>query len=164
MSKFSYSVATIVSIFAIFFSGGLCLAFDESGCLTCHQYPGLVSINKDHTLTALHIDAKRYAASAHGRFQCISCHTTIEKVPHTGNRYVDCSTVCHQGKDAKRLPSDYPLSDFHKTEQSFISRLEDKTSCRVCHRLPSYNALISVQPRQEISRSSLLSYTWPRIH
>lgn len=137
MAKFFH---TIVSISTLLFCSGLGLALDEGGCLTCHQYPGLVSIDKDNSIKALHIDESKYAASVHGRFSCISCHTTIVKVPHTDNRHVDCSTVCHQGRDAKRLPKDYPLTDFHKTEQSFISRLEDRNSCRVCHHLYPHQA------------------------
>ena len=140
MANVSKKIVSIISISIVLFYSGTGLALDEGGCLTCHQYPGLVSIEKDHSIKALHIDESKYAASAHGRFPCISCHSTIVKVPHTGNRHVDCSTVCHQGKEAKRLPSDYPLSDFHKAEQSFIRRLEDKSACRVCHHLYPHQA------------------------
>lgn len=145
MAKFPLSVVLIVSFSTVLFCGGVGWALDESGCLTCHQYPGLVSVDKNHSLKVLHIDESRYAASVHGRFPCISCHTTIVKVPHTGNRHVDCSTACHQGSDAKPLPPDYPLTDFHKTEQSFIKGLEDKSSCGVCHFLYPHRADTSVR-------------------
>ncbi len=140
MARFFRYAVSIISVSTVLLYSGMGLALDEGGCLTCHQYPGLVSIDKDHSIKALHIDESKYAASAHGHFPCISCHTTIVKVPHTGNRHVDCSTVCHKGSDAKRLPPDYPLAAFHKTGQSFISRLEEKSSCGVCHRLYPHQA------------------------
>jgi hypothetical protein len=135
MTNFSLGIGAILCMSTIMFLDGTGWALDESGCLTCHQYPGLVRVAKDDNVIALHIDESRYAASVHGDVKCIRCHTTIVKVPHTGNRSVDCSTVCHQGDDSPQLPDDYPLADFHKAEQSFIRRLDDQTSCRVCHQL-----------------------------
>jgi len=33
---------------------------DEDGCLTCHQYPGLVRLEKADGIKVLHIDEKKY--------------------------------------------------------------------------------------------------------
>jgi hypothetical protein len=86
-------------------------------------------------LKVLHIDEKKYLNSAHGKFRCRKCHTTIWKVPHTGETSVDCTTECHQ-KDAEKILADKDyLRTIHKKEQSFIVRLADNSSCRVCHPL-----------------------------
>jgi len=111
------------------------LALDEGGCLTCHQYPGLVRLEKQGDFRVLHIDEAKYAASAHGKFDCRKCHTQIHKVPHTGVTAVDCTTHCHlKGKEREQVKK-ASLKSFHKQEQSFITRLDDETSCRVCHPL-----------------------------
>ena len=110
-------------------------ALDEGGCLTCHQYPGLVRLEKTGGFKILHIDEEKYFKSPHGKFRCNSCHITVVKVPHAGETKIDCSTKCHQGDDAKILPANYPLSAFHKQEQSFLVSLQDESSCRVCHPL-----------------------------
>jgi hypothetical protein len=110
-------------------------AIDEGGCLTCHQYPGLVRHEKDGEITALHIDEAKYDQSPHGKVDCRKCHTGVVKVPHTGETQVNCNTACHRELKDKQLVKDYPLKDFHKGEQSFITRLDDETACRVCHPL-----------------------------
>ncbi|MEJ2285741.1 MAG: hypothetical protein P8X85_19365 [Desulfobacterales bacterium] len=115
--------------------GSDCLALDEGGCLTCHQYPGLVRLEKQGDFRVLHIDEAKYAASAHGKIDCRKCHTQIHKVPHTGVTGVDCTTHCHlKGKEKEQVKK-ASLKSFHKKEQSFITRLDDETACRVCHPL-----------------------------
>jgi hypothetical protein len=119
------------------FLGGAsdCLALDQGGCLTCHQYPGLVRLEKQGDFRVLHIDEAKYAASAHGKIDCRKCHTQIHKVPHTGVTAVDCTTHCHlKGKEREQVKN-VSLKYFHDREQSFIMHLDDKTSCRVCHPL-----------------------------
>jgi len=110
-------------------------ALDEGGCLTCHQYPGLVRHEKDDGFTVLHIDEAKYVQSAHGKVDCRKCHTSVVKVPHTGATQVNCNTACHRELKDKQRVENYPLKDFHKAEQSYITRLDDETSCRVCHPL-----------------------------
>jgi len=114
---------------------GSSLAMDPEGCLTCHQYPGLATVKEDKTLSILHIDESRYTASSHGKFACRKCHTTIEKIPHTGQLQVDCTTECHLTDKEKRLVAKHPLSRFHRKEQSAITTLQDPSSCRICHEL-----------------------------
>ena len=110
-------------------------AMDPEGCLTCHQYPGLATVKEAHKINILHIDESRYAASSHGKLACRKCHTTIEKIPHTGQLQVDCTTECHLSDKDKRLVAKQPLSRFHHKEQSAIIALQDPSSCRVCHEL-----------------------------
>ena len=110
-------------------------AMDPDGCLTCHQYPGLVTSDDTHNIKILHIDEARYLRSPHGQLACKQCHTVIEKVPHTGETQVDCTTKCHLTDAEKREVRNYPLHNFHIKEQSAIASLDDKSSCRVCHAL-----------------------------
>ncbi len=111
------------------------LAMDPDGCLTCHQYPGLVTLNDKHAIKILHIDENRYLKSAHGKLGCKQCHAVIEKVPHTGDTEVECTTKCHLSDAEQRKVRDHPLANFHIKEQSAIASLEDDSSCRVCHAL-----------------------------
>ena len=108
---------------------------DLEGCLTCHGYPGLVRSDVGDKIKVLHIDEKRYLGSAHGKFACKKCHTPIVKIPHTGDTQVDCTTECHRSQKDQKLVRDTPLKNFHRKEQFAITRLPDKSSCRVCHPL-----------------------------
>ena len=114
----------------------IAFAMDPDGCLTCHQYPGMVTSENTHDIKLLHIDEKRYLRSAHGRVGCKQCHAVVEKVPHTGDTAVTCITSqCHANAAERRKIRDYSLENFHIKEQSAIARLEDPSSCRVCHPL-----------------------------
>jgi hypothetical protein len=108
---------------------------DNQGCLTCHQYPGLVTYSERHSVKILHIDEQRYLKSAHGRLECRTCHATIARIPHTGDSTVNCNGSCHRSEAERRRIADYPLDDFHAKEQSAIIKLTDGSSCRVCHPL-----------------------------
>jgi len=135
MSKRVLAIWLSISCFFIFPAADTGRALDEGGCLTCHQYPGLVRLEKSDGVKVLHIDEKKYLSSSHGKFRCRKCHTTVWKVPHTGETSVDCTTECHQKDAAKILADKDYLSTIHKKEQSFIVRLSDNSSCRVCHPL-----------------------------
>ena len=137
MKKKHFAVLPIIAFFLISLSINSAFALDEGGCLTCHQYPGLVRLAKKNGVKALHIDEDKYFSSPHGKIRCAECHITVEKVPHAGETEVDCTTKCHQGGKEKKLPANYrsTLKGFHKQEQSYISSLQDESSCRVCHPL-----------------------------
>jgi len=110
-------------------------AMDPDGCLTCHQYPGMVTSENTLAIKVLHIDEDRYLRSAHGKLTCKQCHTVVQKVPHTGDTRVECTTKCHLSEAEQRKVRAYALDNFHRREQSAIARLEDPSSCRVCHSL-----------------------------
>ncbi len=137
MKKKHLAILSIIACFLISPAINSAFALDEGGCLTCHQYPGLVRLEKKNGIKALHIDEGKYFSSPHGKIRCVKCHITVEKVPHAGETEVDCTTKCHQGGKEKKLPANYQstLKDFHKQEQSYISSLQDESSCRVCHPL-----------------------------
>ncbi len=109
-------------------------ARDVDGCLTCHQYPGLVRPDASG-LKVFHIDEARYEQSPHGKFSCRKCHTNINKIPHDDNREVKCNNQCHKSKKDRQMLQDYDYSQLHKNEQAYISKMHDPTSCRVCHAL-----------------------------
>jgi len=110
-------------------------AMDKSGCLTCHQYPGLVRPEEPTGFKVFHIDEKRYLKSPHGKTDCRQCHTTIHKVPHAGETAVTCNSGCHASVKDKKMIADYDLKTLHANEKSYITKLADGSSCRVCHRL-----------------------------
>lgn len=111
-------------------------AMDKRGCMFCHKYPGLVKFEKPDTVKVLHIDEEKQLASPHGTTDCKECHLRIVKIPHTDVTDVECSTKCHS-KDKEKIDAIDPayLTDFHKEERFAITRLDDETSCRVCHPL-----------------------------
>jgi hypothetical protein len=114
---------------------GNSFAMDENGCLTCHQYPGLVRPEKGGGFKVLHIDLKRYEKSPHGKIDCTKCHVSVKKVPHVGETSVNCTNGCHQGEKNKKLIEEFDLKSFHAGEKSYITALADGSSCRECHEL-----------------------------
>lgn len=135
MKTIAFFSLRIILGFLFFNLFAVSLALDEEGCLTCHQYPGLVRLDETGELKVLHIDEARYLSSAHGQVACKQCHTTVNKVPHTGETRVDCTTNCHLEDEDQEIVGNYPLDRFHITEQFFIAHLEDEGSCRACHPL-----------------------------
>jgi hypothetical protein len=129
---------SVVSVFYTVQSG---YAFDKGGCLTCHKYPGLVKYEKPDKVTVLHIDEGKHLTSPHGRTDCKACHPNTAQVPHTGVKKVDCTSKCHfedRDKIDNIIPSD--LQKYHKEEKFAITKLDDKTACRVCHPLYPHSA------------------------
>jgi hypothetical protein len=114
-------------------------AMDPGGCLTCHQYPGLVKPEQSGGFKALHIDEESYLKSPHGKTDCRECHTGVDKVPHTGETKVNCTNGCHLAEKDKKLIENYDFKNSHSKEKSYITSLEDGSSCRECHRLYPHN-------------------------
>jgi hypothetical protein len=113
-----------------------CLAVDTKGCLTCHRYPGLVKYEQPDSVMVLHIDEEKHLNSSHGRVDCVDCHPSVASIPHTGELAINCTNGCHVEDKAEIdaiAPSSYKT--FHENEKFVITRLDDKTSCRVCHPL-----------------------------
>ena len=108
-------------------------AKDEDGCLTCHQYPGLVRLEQPNKIKALHIDEKKFSESPHGKFSCRACHPQIHSVPHTGVSAVNCNTKCHFADSQNIRLKINPLSSYHQSEQSYIRNLNSESACNVCH-------------------------------
>jgi hypothetical protein len=84
----------------------------------------------------LHIDEEKHLLSSHAKTDCRQCHPKIVQIPHTNVTDVECTTKCHF-EDKEKIDSIAPayLTDFHKEERFAITRLDDESSCRVCHPL-----------------------------
>ncbi len=126
--------ALIILLFLI--STGISSAMDKRGCMTCHKYPGLVKFKKPDMVKVLHVDEAKQLASPHGKTDCKECHPKTVQIPHTDVTDVECTTKCH-AKDKEKIDTidRAYLTDFHKEERFAITRLDDETSCRVCHPL-----------------------------
>lgn len=110
-------------------------AVDHGGCLTCHRYPGLVRLEETGEFKMFHIDEEKHLASAHGKVDCKECHAEVVEIPHTGRTKVECTKACH-AEDKEKIATDpASLRAYHKDEIFAITKLEDNSSCRVCHPL-----------------------------
>ncbi|MBY0430311.1 MAG: hypothetical protein K2Q10_03865 [Rhodospirillales bacterium] len=72
----------------------------DKDCLDCHGNAGFAVPTGQHGDTVkkpLHVEAESFTASVHGKLQCLSCHTDIDKLPHKkdGLQSVDC-VGCHR--------------------------------------------------------------------
>lgn len=136
MKRHLLTVLLILSISSFFPFPLPSFAVDRGGCLTCHRYPGLVRLEKSREFKVLHIDEEKHLISPHGKVDCVNCHTLVVKVPHTDETRVECTTHCHleDREKIEALDSSY-YSTYHKDEKFAITRLDDKSSCRVCHPL-----------------------------
>ena len=107
----------------------------EWECLFCHQYPGLVMPEEADRFKVISIDKEKHFSSSHGKIGCIKCHTRIKKVPHTGLTGIECTTECHREDKEKIDAIDLSLYTVHENEKCSIEKLDDQSSCRVCHLL-----------------------------
>ncbi|MBI4825619.1 MAG: hypothetical protein HY807_04270 [Nitrospirae bacterium] len=114
---------------------GISMSFDKDGCLTCHQYPGLVRQEAGDNFKLLHIDEAKYASSPHGKVDCKDCHTGIKEIPHTNISSIDCITKCHLNEKEKIQGMVSSLNGFHKGEKHLITNIKSESSCTVCHKL-----------------------------
>lgn len=132
-----YRAVVVISILVLSFTlgRGNGVAMDEGGCLTCHQYPGLTRPEKPDGFKVFHIDENRYLLSPHGKIDCRKCHSTMHKVPHVGETAVNCNKECHLTEKDKKLIADYDFKTLHSQEKSYLTRLEDGSSCNECHDL-----------------------------
>jgi len=135
MKKYSLIIFFSILICSAVIFSDTCSASDELGCLTCHRYPGLVKFEKPDNVKVLHIDEEKHLSSKHGKVDCRQCHTPVVKVPHTGDTGVECTVKCHLEDKEKIISAQSSLSTFHKEERFAITRLNDTSSCRVCHPL-----------------------------
>lgn len=135
MGKYFFKCLITILVFLLIHAGVNSFAMDEGGCLTCHQYPGLVRLEKPKGVKAFHIDESEYLKSAHGEVDCRACHINVTKVPHAGETKVDCTSKCHLTKKDKQKLASYDQTTLHEKEKSYLIHLKDETSCRECHPL-----------------------------
>lgn len=134
LKKYIFTILSITAYVVINFNTAS-FAIDKEGCLICHQYPGLIRLMKPDEFRVLHIDEGKYCKSPHGEFECRKCHKQVEKVPHTGETEIDCTTECHIDDKAEITAIDLSSYIVHKDEKYSITILRNESSCRVCHPL-----------------------------
>ncbi len=134
-NRLAIKLSVLVIIVALL-SPVISQAMDKRGCMTCHKYPGLVKFKKPDIVKVLHIDEEKQLTSSHGNTDCKECHPRTVQIPHTDVTEVECTTKCH-AKDKEKIDTidQAYLTNFHKDERFAITRLDDETSCRVCHPL-----------------------------
>ena len=136
MRKFIFALAFAISVFCVIKGPAPAHAMDRGGCLTCHRYPGLVKYETSDKIKVLHIDEDKYLMTPHAKTECRECHPKTVQIPHTDITEVECTKKCHSEDKEKIDTIDRTyLIDFHKEEKFAITRLDDESSCRVCHPL-----------------------------
>lgn len=118
---------------ALFLINSETAALETAGCLTCHNFAGLVRLEEGDLLKVLHINREAYLDSPHGAFRCKECHVEIVSIPHNGFKKVNCKNGCHKEKKDKELIKKDNYSTIHKGQQSLITRLESDSPCNDCH-------------------------------
>jgi hypothetical protein len=136
LKKFKFVILLLISVTFIFKNPAPSHAMDRGGCLTCHRYPGLVKFEKPDKFKVLHIDEDKFLLSSHAKTECRECHPKTVQIPHTNVTEVECTARCHSEDKEKidNIDRSY-LTNFHKEQRFAITRLDDETSCRVCHPL-----------------------------
>jgi hypothetical protein len=141
ISVWKYKACGIIEIFFLLFVSLVVFkppathAVDGYGCLTCHRYPGLVKLEKSGAFKVFHVDEEKQLASPHGEVDCRECHIEVNQIPHTDLTGVDCTTRCHL-EDREKIDTSKPaLTMFHRDERFTITKVDDESSCRVCHPL-----------------------------
>ena len=70
---------------------------DNATCLGCHGNPGFATTAPDGQQRALHVMPDNFAASVHGKRQCVECHKDITEIPHKKGVAHKVSCVqCHE--------------------------------------------------------------------
>lgn len=106
----------------------------DTGCFTCHQYPGLVRLEKTGEMKVLHIDSEAYFKSPHAELGCRECHAGISSVPHAGEDKTTCITAqCHASKEGLAQLESGKGKKIHAGQQSALSHIKAQSSCDLCH-------------------------------
>lgn len=133
------------------------LAEVEGNCTMCHKYPGFGRIEKSpddqkkEIKRVFYINNAIFEASYHGKIRCKSCHTGVNKIPHTGVEKVDCATDCHIRDPSaneffshKKIVEDFRQSA-HGIEGSRSEHKDDLPVCKDCHSHKPYHSGVSAQ-------------------
>ncbi|HSG77912.1 MAG TPA: cytochrome C [Burkholderiales bacterium] len=72
-------------------------ALDNATCLGCHGIDGFSMPDADGKPRNLHVVQEKFAASVHGKRQCVDCHRDITEIPHQKVAPLKVSCVqCHE--------------------------------------------------------------------
>ncbi|RMD58724.1 hypothetical protein D6833_12535 [Candidatus Parcubacteria bacterium] len=131
-------------------------ALAQEACLDCHGDKELTSTSETGEEISLYVDARKFANSVHGDFDCTDCHVDVEQIPHPETlEKVDCG-MCHDdaalayagsvhgealAQGAEEAPS---CADCHGEHDilaasdpaSPVYPLNEAATCAVCHANP----------------------------
>ncbi|MBI4844078.1 MAG: hypothetical protein HY809_07140 [Nitrospirae bacterium] len=128
----SITLSFLISLFLVY---DIAYAFDREGCLTCHQYSGLIKQEKGGGFKSLNIDEMKYMSSSHGKVDCKECHTGIKEIPHVGVSAINCTSGCHIPDKEKIERMKASSGKFHGKEKHMMTNIQNESSCGVCHLL-----------------------------
>ena len=123
----------------------------------CHKYPGLGRIEKlegeqgKSIKRLFYINDEVFDSSYHGKIRCKSCHTGVDKIPHTDAPKVNCASDCHIWDPSSNQPFSHRkiVEDFAKSVHGLEgSRTKDKGDlpvCKDCHSNKPYHASVARQ-------------------
>ena len=110
-------------------------AFDETGCLSCHDDSGLTKVTEQEGKTSLYVDGEAFESSVHGSIDCTTCHTTFDpnSLLHSASNITPLTKLslaekcgsCHQDQSSQYLGS------IHGT--GLAEGNNDVASCPDCH-------------------------------
>ena len=148
-STISVLVAKVILLLLL---SPVAIAEVEGNCTMCHKYPGLGRIENNGDKTSKHnkrlfyINNELFESTYHGKIRCKSCHTGVDKIPHTGAPAVDCATDCHimdpsskKSFSHKKIVNDFSNS-VHGNKGSDIKDKSDLPVCKDCHNNKTYHA------------------------
>ena len=108
-------------------------AFDETGCLSCHDDSGLTKVTEQEGKTSLYVDGEALESSAHRSLDCTTCHTSSLLLhsasnisPLTKLSLAEKCGSCHQDQSAQYLESTHGVS-------LAGGNTDDVPSCTTCH-------------------------------
>ena len=127
------------------------LAEVEGHCIMCHKLPGIGVYDKSGSAQKkgdkhiYYINDELFDASYHGKLRCKSCHTGVDKYPHTGAPKVDCATDCHIRDPSVNKPFshkkivNYFNKSIHGEEGTRGLDKNDLPVCKDCHNNKPYH-------------------------
>lgn len=119
-------------------AAGNSAAASKEGCLICHRFRGLSSVDKEGAYRLFFVDEGLINQGPHAGVGCKDCHSDVEKAPHDSPKQVDCSG-CHDVEEPNRavmLAHEKLRDSVHTSfEQDGTPRAfqEDYPDCGDCH-------------------------------
>lgn len=147
----------VLSLLILLLSTSVCLAEVEGNCTMCHKYPGFGRVEEPKGKQGtsrkrlFYINNDLFESTYHGKIRCKSCHTGVDKIPHTDAPVVDCATDCHIMDPSSNKPFSHRkiVDDFNKSvhgkQGSQIDNKSDLPVCKDCHSNKTYHAFIEEQ-------------------
>ena len=129
-----------------------------SDCMECHGEKDLTKVVNDTVEVSLFVDLEKFGNSAHGGFECVDCHVTIEDIPHDEKLDLPDCNQCHDdvaeeyskslhGMSLAKGNKDAPYCwDCHSSHYvysgqdslSMTSKLNQPLTCARCHSDPGF--------------------------